>query len=51
VKTKSQVVNIGVITRSRSLKGGSGVSTKENPSDKSSPHSEKSWTVGKLKHF
>jgi hypothetical protein len=47
VKTRSQIANIGVRTRSNSLKGGSGSNTKENPSDKSSSHGEK-WTIGKI---
>jgi hypothetical protein len=44
VRTRSQIANIGVRTRSNSLKGGSGSNTKDDPSDKSSSRGEK-WTI------
>jgi hypothetical protein len=42
VRTKSQVVNIDVITRSRSLKDGSESNINKNPSDECSFFGEKS---------
>jgi hypothetical protein len=47
MKARSQVVNIGVIPRSMSLKGGSRGSIKENLSNRSSSHGEK-WIVGEI---
>ena len=40
-KTRNKVENIGVKSRSKSLKGGSGGNTVENESGKTSSHGEK----------
>jgi hypothetical protein len=47
VKTRSKVQNIGVRTRSRSLKGGSGVGSVEDKIEKITSRGEK-WTKGEV---